>query len=50
MSADPKHVEAVRKGAPSCPKCGLEAKTLLHRFCQHKTCPVREALAKPEDQ
>lgn len=27
----------------SCPKCGLEAKTLLHPFCLHKQCPVRDA-------
>lgn len=26
-----------------CPKCGLEAKTLLHRFCTHSDCPVRSA-------
>lgn len=25
----------------ACPKCGLEAKTMLHRFCRHKECPVR---------
>lgn len=31
--------------ATECPKCGLQAKTLLHRFCTHKVCPVREALA-----
>jgi hypothetical protein len=31
--------------ATECPKCGLQAKTLLHRFCTHKACPVREALA-----
>lgn len=30
----------------SCPKCGLEAKTLLHRFCTHKECPVRDAVSK----
>lgn len=24
-----------------CPKCGLEAKSLLHGFCQHTICPVR---------
>lgn len=27
----------------ACPKCGLEAKTLLHGFCTHKECPVRNA-------
>lgn len=25
-----------------CPRCGLEFKTLLHPFCQHKHCPPRE--------
>jgi hypothetical protein len=25
-----------------CPRCGLEFKTLLHPFCQHKDCPPRE--------
>lgn len=25
----------------SCPKCGLEAKTMLHPFCTHAECPVR---------
>ena len=34
------------KSATKCPKCALEAKTLLHRFCQHADCPVRSALAK----
>jgi hypothetical protein len=24
-----------------CPKCNLKAETLLHKFCQHKDCPVR---------
>jgi hypothetical protein len=28
-------------GAATCPKCGLEAKTLLHKFCAHAECPVR---------
>lgn len=32
------------KTATECPKCGLEAKTLLHRFCTHAACPVREGL------
>jgi hypothetical protein len=27
----------------SCPKCSLAANTGLHRFCQHKECPVRDA-------
>lgn len=30
----------------TCPKCGLQAKTLLHRFCQHRDCPVRAYLEK----
>lgn len=34
----------------SCPKCGLEAKTLLHRFCQHASCPVRAALQKAKGE
>lgn len=25
----------------ACPKCSLEASTMLHKFCQHKDCPVR---------
>jgi len=28
----------------SCPKCGLEAKSMMHRFCQHSPCPVRDLL------
>lgn len=28
----------------ACPKCGLEAKSMLHRFCQYSECPVRTAL------
>lgn len=28
----------------SCTKCGLQASTLLHRFCQHRVCPVRSLL------
>lgn len=28
--------------ATECPRCGLEFKTLLHRFCQHRYCPPRE--------
>ena len=28
----------------ACRKCGLEAKSMLHRFCQHAECPVRAAL------
>lgn len=31
--------------ATECPKCGLEAKSLTHRFCQYPVCPVRDALA-----
>lgn len=27
-----------------CPKCGLKAETLLHRFCTHAPCPIRDAL------
>ncbi len=30
--------------ARECPKCGLEAKALLHRFCTATVCPVRDAL------
>lgn len=36
--------EMAREGARSmtaCPKCGLEAKTMLHPFCKHKDCAVR---------
>lgn len=25
-----------------CPKCDLEFKSILHPFCQHKTCPTRD--------
>lgn len=32
------------KNMIECPKCALEAKSLLHRFCTHKECPVRDAL------
>jgi hypothetical protein len=32
------------RNATECPKCGLKAKTLLHRFCTHQQCPVREML------
>lgn len=28
----------------SCPACGLEAKSLLHRFCQKPACPIRAAI------
>jgi hypothetical protein len=28
-----------------CPLCGLTARSMLHRFCQHDKCPVRAALA-----
>lgn len=28
----------------SCTKCGLEAKTMLFPFCQHRVCPVRTLL------
>jgi hypothetical protein len=31
--------------AQSCPKCGLEAKTLLFPFCKHDDCPIRPLLA-----
>jgi hypothetical protein len=31
----------------ACPKCSLEAKTGLARFCAHKECPVREAFPHP---
>jgi hypothetical protein len=34
--------------ATACPKCALEAKTLLHRFCTHADCPVRAALKAPK--
>jgi len=34
---------AVRNSG-ECPSCGLKAETMLHRFCQHKKCPVRDAL------
>jgi hypothetical protein len=27
----------------ACPKCGLDAKSLLHPLCTHKKCPVRDA-------
>lgn len=26
----------------SCPKCELEFSSMLHPFCRHKACPVRE--------
>lgn len=39
-------VAAVKAGAQACPKCGLEAKTLLYRFCTHAVCPVRDALKR----
>lgn len=32
----------------ACPKCGLEAKTLLHPFCQHKECPIRDAFPRKQ--
>jgi endogenous inhibitor of DNA gyrase (YacG/DUF329 family) len=38
------------KTATKCPKCGLEAKTLLHPFCTHKECPVRDALKNQQPQ
>src|SRR6478752_6726662 len=33
------------KKATACPKCGLEAKTMLHPFCQYGDCPVRSVFA-----
>jgi hypothetical protein len=33
----------------ACPKCGLEAKTLLHPHCQHADCPVRSTPAIGSD-
>lgn len=27
-----------------CPKCGLKAESMLHRFCTHKDCPPRVAV------
>lgn len=29
--------------AASCPKCSLKAEMLLHKFCTHQICPVRNA-------
>jgi len=37
--------EEIRK-LPACPKCGLEASSLLHPFCQSDDCPVLRALGK----
>lgn len=34
--------EQILKGK-ECPRCGLEAKTLLHQFCTHSICPIRKA-------
>lgn len=31
-----------------CPKCGLEAKSLLHPFCTHKGCPIKAAIRERE--
>lgn len=42
-----RQIASVKRGAASCPRCGLEAKTLLHRFCENRPCPVRIALAQP---
>lgn len=28
-----------------CPKCGLKAKTSVHRFCTYSFCPPREAVS-----
>ena len=38
-------VEFDTKTATACPKCGLQASSLLHRFCQHDGCPVLAALS-----
>jgi hypothetical protein len=35
----------VVKAAAFCPQCGLKASSLLHRFCTHDPCVVREALS-----
>jgi hypothetical protein len=37
-------VQLVKDGCVACPKCALEAKSMLHRFCQNDPCPVRDAL------
>lgn len=38
-------VNLLLSGVTSCPRCGLEFKTLLHRFCQHEGCPCPHARA-----
>jgi hypothetical protein len=31
-----------------CPRCGLKAESMLHKFCTHADCPPRSALAASE--
>jgi hypothetical protein len=37
-------VKLVKDGCEACPKCAMRSDSLLHRFCQHELCPVRDAL------
>lgn len=34
--------EEMHGSQTSCPKCELEFRTMLPRFCQHHECPVRD--------
>lgn len=45
--ATPATVQSVA-AMSACPKCGLKAETLMHPFCTHEACPVRQAIRQGE--